>query len=147
MRGNAHLGVAFFAYSLVSLGLLKLVEPSTKQILIGLAAAFLVSGLPDRDFNVPFIKHRSVLSHSLFFAVIYSAVIGYFNLYAGVGILVGLVSHISLDLVNYQGFEVLFPLSRKNYSLGWVSANNKVLNRSLFLGGFIGGVLILAFYL
>lgn len=62
------------------------------------------------------VGHRT-LTHSLLFAVVVGALISLFKFWLGIGISVGLFSHIILDLLTPGGVAFLYPFNKKRIKL------------------------------
>jgi len=59
-----------------------------------------------------FVRHRGI-THSLFFAVLLSLVIGGFNLWAGFGFFSGYISHLFLGALTLRGVGLFWPIRWK----------------------------------
>lgn len=104
------------------------IEPNT---IILIASSALGGLLPDIDhpksylgskvFLISDLLYSSVghrtLTHSLLFAFIIGAAGLYFNPWIGLGIFVGIISHILLDLMTPTGVSFLYPFYKKRIKL------------------------------
>jgi membrane-bound metal-dependent hydrolase YbcI (DUF457 family) len=109
-----------FAYSLLSL-----MHFSRNEILI----ASLLATLPDVDLAY---KHR-MLCHNLFFVFIVPFLISLYLHISYLAILMALLSHVSLDLFNYSGVALLYPISSERYGLGLFKSGWPTLMFVLFI--------------
>lgn len=66
--------------------------------------------LPTLLYNT--VGHRS-LTHSLLFAAIMSALFGFIDISLGIGVFIGIISHILLDMLTPQGVSYLYPFKKK----------------------------------
>ncbi|RMF05154.1 metal-dependent hydrolase [Candidatus Woesearchaeota archaeon] len=88
----------------------------------GFPAAIFGSVLPDSDLPTghavkrflkkALLKHRGV-THSLLFAAIVSAGVWFLSRDAGMGLLLGIASHLALDSLNPMGVELFWPLKKR----------------------------------
>lgn len=58
------------------------------------------------------VGHRS-LTHSLFFSFIMGIIVAIFDIGLGIGIFLGILSHIFLDMFTPQGVSYLYPFNKK----------------------------------
>lgn len=99
----------------------------TIQPLLLIGGSAIGSLLPDIDHpksylgnKVPIIPtllyttvgHRS-LTHSLLFAAIMGTLLGLIDIPLGIGMFIGIISHILLDMLTPQGVSYLYPFKKK----------------------------------
>lgn len=104
------------------------IEPNT-VLLIG--SSILGSLLPDIDHPKSFIGnkipilpsilystvgHRTI-THSLVFALVVGILAAMFNIWIGIGLAVGILSHIILDMLTPMGVAYLYPFNKKKIKL------------------------------
>jgi membrane-bound metal-dependent hydrolase YbcI (DUF457 family) len=94
---------------------------------VELAAAALLAPLPDLDV---FLLHRELL-HNLFFAVGFPLALARAVPIPLPAALLALLSHIALDSLSPSGVALLFPLSRRRWSLGIVRSGFQTLALAL----------------
>lgn len=58
------------------------------------------------------VGHRT-LTHSLLFVIVAGSIVGLFNISLGVGVALGILSHIVLDMLTGSGVAYLYPFQRK----------------------------------
>lgn len=158
MYWSGHYGVALLAYAPV-----LYVFASQGEMVTGVAGGVLVlalSTLPDVDHQIPLVAHRSV-THTLAFAAFVGAVVGGAVWFApvagepreilayGAGGLAAfaIVAHLLADALTPMGVPLLWPLTRRRYSLGVTPAGNVFWNGGLLvLGVFANVVAVLSIY-
>lgn len=108
--------------------------------------------LPDVDHSLPLVPHRGP-THSLGFALLVAGA------FAGVGLVLGsameftaaagiglgafgfvvggaaVVAHLAADVLTPSGAPLLWPVSRRRYSLRLARADNLLWNYGLLVGG------------
>ncbi|WP_254534923.1 metal-dependent hydrolase [Halomarina litorea] len=147
MYWPGHWGVSLLLYAPVAFVLLSEAEAPALALAGGVGVLSL-SRLPDVDFRLPFVSHRGI-THTLLFALAVGAALGGavallaeqvgvggglapFAAFVGV---YGIVAHLAADVVTPAGVPLLWPLSRRRYSLGLVRASNGVANYLLLGAG------------
>lgn len=100
------------------------VEPN---VLLVVGAATFGALLPDIDHPKSFIGNKvpivsdmlyntighRTLTHSLIFAFVVGIIGMIFNLWIGIGLTLGVVSHIALDMIGPHGVAFLYPFNKK----------------------------------
>lgn len=123
MKAKAHV-IGGMVFTVSAMLLLKHYEVnynlSDTEIIFG---GFLGSLLPDIDhkksllgsiIHLP-VKHRT-LTHSLFFLLLLSVVVAQYNLSLAIGLFVGMLSHLILDMAGRKSAGIcLFYPSKKKY--------------------------------
>ena len=142
MLRSGHYGAALVLYAPAGFLLLSY-DPALA--VLGGAGAVGLSRLPDCDLRVPFVDHRGA-THTLLFLVLVAATLGwlgslfagYFgmdrDLIAGLGVLVGVVavgSHLLADALTPYGVPLLWPLTRRRYSVSLAAATDPLANYGL----------------
>jgi len=112
-------------------GLTQLVPIELKQVIILYGCCALGSILPDIDHPeafisrfipiIPFLINKAVghrtFTHSILFATIVFLIVGNYNVEAGTGVAVGIVSHILLDMLSPYGVAFLYPFIKKRIKI------------------------------
>ncbi len=100
------------------------------------------STFPDIDLKMG-IAHRK-WTHSIAFAVLVGLVFGYVTKLFGLGFesgfwgaFGGTVLHIAGDLLTYQPFAPLYPISKKKMALGLFRSDNVLANKFMLICGCI----------
>lgn len=68
------------------------------------------------DLLYSFVGHRT-LTHSLLFAFIIGAIGLYLNTWIGIGVFIGIISHILLDMLTPSGVSFLYPFKKERIKL------------------------------
>lgn len=76
------------------------------------------------------VSHRGIF-HTLFFAVILSGVIYYFNKYAGLGFLAGYVLHLLLDCLTTYGVKLFWPVF--NFKISFFIRSGGLIEEIIFV--------------
>lgn len=115
----------------VALAITKVVSVDFKSQVIVYSSCILGSLLPDIDHPkaiiskyIPIIPgllydtvgHRT-LTHSLLFTLIIGLICSYFNLLLGIGLSLGILSHILLDLPGPYGVAFLYPFKKERIKI------------------------------
>lgn len=111
------------------------------QTLVVLVSSLIGSLIPDADLRY---RHRTAL-HNIFSLVAIPLATGYILYLLGAsleivrlvvsGLSIGYLTHIIGDIVTYRGVALLYPLSRKRYSLGIGSTEDLHVNMIGYLVG------------
>lgn len=126
--------------------------------LLGFIGVYLVEPLPDKDFRIPFLRHRGT-SHSLFSALVVGIVLGAVGWVTGkqlpllsaetlagfgfaVGV-VGILTHLLGDIITESGIQPFLPISKWRVSLSPVNADSTIANSALFGLGILALVVVL----
>lgn len=143
-----HYGVSLALYSPVGCWLVATGE--TTAALAGGAGLLALSMLPDVDTLLPVVPHRGP-THTLPFAVLVAGVtwaaatatgfgahpvgpVELSSFAAGVAAF-AILSHLAADVLTPMGVALLWPLSRRRYTLSLCRASNRVANYLLFALG------------
>ncbi len=88
-------------------------------------------------------EHRG-FSHTLTFAFLCGALMGFFTLkvfgdfsVGFVGAFLGVLSHILGDLLTHKPFSPLYPFCRRRFALKLVKSSNPIANYLLLISGFV----------
>lgn len=155
MYRTGHYGAALLVYAPVGFAL-SAVDPAL-AVLCGVGAVAL-SRLPDYDLMVPFVDHRGITHTVVFLLVVASLLAGAGWAFAdafgtppvptaAVGAIAGTVavgSHLLADALTPAGVPLLWPLSKKRYTLSVARASNPIANYGLLAAG-VGLTVALAF--
>jgi membrane-bound metal-dependent hydrolase YbcI (DUF457 family) len=76
------------------------------------------------------VSHRGIF-HTLFFAIILSGVIYYFNQYAGLGFFAGYVLHLALDCLTTRGVKLFWPVF--DFKIGFFVHSGGLIEEILFV--------------
>jgi len=106
MREYTHIAGAILFY-LILVYLLNL-----HDIIIGIIFAGWISVFPD-ILDKLIGKHRSI-GHSILW-ILPLILVGYFNIYLGIALLTGFLSHLFLDIFTRNGCPLLYPILRTNF--------------------------------
>lgn len=104
------------------------VEPN---VILVVGAATLGALLPDIDHPKSFIGNKvpiipdilystighRTLTHSLIFAFVVGVVGMIFSLWIGLGLTLGIISHIALDMIGPHGVAFLYPFNKKRVKI------------------------------
>ncbi len=145
MYWPGHWGASLLLYAPVAFVLLP-TDPVLA--LAGGIGVLSLSRVPDVDLRLPFVSHRGV-THTMAFALAVGAALGgaaaLLGRQAGLGDALvpfaafvgvyGIVAHLAADVVTPSGVPLLWPLSRRRYSLGLVRAGNTLANYLLLGAG------------
>lgn len=158
MYQTGHYGAALLAWAPVGYTLLA-VDPVLA--LVGGAGALALATLPDVDHKLPLVSHRGV-THTIPFLLVVSGALaavgwhlgqGSYQPYGGsvrgatFGFVVGVVgigSHLLADVLTPMGVKLLWPFSRRNYSLRLTPAKNPLANWTLLVLGLLASGAALA---
>ena len=114
----------WYAHLLFGLAIVSILTPDPMLLLL----AALLSLISDMDKP---LGHRHWFSHSIFAALIFSAVAfiasGFQPIYAIVAFL-AVASHVVLDFLTKSGVPILHPWKKRHYGLRVFSAHNKKAN-------------------
>ena len=150
MRAEGHVGFSLILSCPLMLYLTRGGIFNIQTSIVALMVIASVSTVPDLDIRLE-IKHR-YYTHNITFTTILSAVIAYIASKAGISFIqafivcfLGIVSHLLIDLFNYVGLPLAYPLSKKRYSLKIVTARNRAANKALFTMGVTSLVLYLLY--
>lgn len=80
MYRPGHTGVWLLLYSPIAFALFKAGEPIVA--IFGAIIVFVTEPIPDRDMNIPFLKHRG-FSHTIGFALLVGAILGVIGFFIG----------------------------------------------------------------
>ena len=151
-----HYGVSLIVFTPLGLALVLAGEPELAAV-TGAVMLWLAM-LPDVDHRIPGLRHRGP-THTLVFALVVGTVLAALGVVVpheldpvvqlGLGVfgfVVGFVSvlaHLAADLLTPMGVQLLWPFSRRRYSLELVRADSPLANYALLLGGVLlaGGVI------
>lgn len=108
---------------------------------IFISVAFIAAMVPDIDTRKSFLgsivvlpglllKHRGIL-HSVVFAIFLLVLAPFINSVYYLAFVVGYASHIFLDLLNKEGVEVFYPVSKK-MSHGFIKSGGIIEKAMLF---------------
>lgn len=156
MYPNGHRGISLGLFAPVALLLVH--GGFTPLAVLGGLVVVGLARLPDKDQNLPFVKHRGI-THTVWFALVVGLVVGAgcsvvaevagldplllfaFGTFAGA---YGIVGHILGDVITPAGVRPFAPLRSTKYSFGVVKAANPIANY-LFLavGGSLYGAALL----
>lgn len=126
MKGTTHIAAgALSALAAYKLGI------CTQPIEI-LAGAIITSKLPDIDQKLPLLRHRGQ-THSIICPILLYIASGYYSRSLLLGMAIGWISHIIIDLFNGKGIEILYPLSKQNYRIMDIKYNGIIENVLLVL--------------
>lgn len=83
-----------------------------------MAGAIITSKLPDIDQKTKLLRHRGE-THSIVWPIILYIASLYMTNGRNIviGAIIGLLSHLALDLMNGKGIEIIWPLNSKNYRI------------------------------
>lgn len=146
MLKTGHYGAALLLYAPVGF-LLFSIDPALA--VLGGVGSVALARLPDYDLQVPFLEHRGA-THTLAFLVLVAATLGWVgHLFAGefgtaptrttalgvvvAGVAVG--SHLLTDALTPSGVPLLWPLTRRRFSVSLAAATDPVANYGLFALG------------
>ena len=80
MYRPGHIGVWLLLYSPIAFALFKAGEPIV--VIFGAIVVFVTEPIPDRDMNIPFLKHRG-FSHTIGFALLVGGILGVLGNFLG----------------------------------------------------------------
>ncbi|WP_115865698.1 metal-dependent hydrolase [Halorussus litoreus] len=146
-----HYGVALVLYAPAGCALLALGDPTAA--FAGGAAVLWLTMLPDWDSWLPLISHRGP-THTLAFAALVAAVawavtggvaeaaglsrsvgpVALPTFAAGIGAL-AILAHLAADLLTPMGVAVLWPATRRRYTVSLTTADSALWNYALFALG------------
>lgn len=148
MYRTGHYGVALVAYA--PLGALLLAVATPEVALLSGAAVLALTPLPDYDQRIPLVKHRGG-THTVAFAVLVGVLTGLVGWALGagpaplgplagaaLGAVVGvhaILAHLAADAITPAGIRPLWPVSDREFALGWVRAANPLANYGLLAAG------------
>ena len=153
MLKTGHYGAALLLYAPVGFLLLS-VDPALA--VLGGVGTVALARLPDYDLRVPFVRHRGV-THTLAFLAVVAAALGWVgHLFAGefgtsptrtagLGVVVAVVavgSHLLADALTPSGVPLLWPLSRRRFSVSVATATSPVANYGLLALGLAATVAV-----
>ena len=101
-------------------------------------AAIITSTLPDVDQKVKILRHRGQ-THSLAFVAVFILVWCKISRNEIVGLIIGIASHLALDMLNGKGIELLWPMNSKNYRIMDLKYNGVVEN--ILIGMMVVGII------
>ncbi len=151
-----HYGVSLIAFTPLGLALVVVGEPELAAV-TGAVMLWLAM-LPDVDHRIPGLRHRGP-THTLVFALVVGTAFAALGVvvpheldavvqlgFGVFGFVVGAVSvlaHLAADLLTPAGVQLLWPFSRRRYTLGLVRADSPLANYALLLVGVVvsGGVI------
>jgi len=147
MYRRGHLGVSLLVFAPVGLALVLLGRPDLA--VVGGAAMLWLAMLPDWDHRLPVVSHRGP-THTLAFALLVGAV----GAGAGAGLAtvldggratlvpfgfaigtLAILAHLLADALTPAGVPVLWPLSRRDFSVSLTRADNTLANYVLLAVG------------
>jgi inner membrane protein len=148
MLKTGHYGAALLLYAPVGFLLLS-VDPALA--VLGGVGSVTLARLPDYDLLVSFVQHRGA-THTLAFLAVVAAALGWLgHVFAGqfgtastrtaglgvavAGVAVG--SHLLADALTPSGVPLLWPLSRRRFSVPLTTAGNPVANYGLLAVGLV----------
>ena len=150
MYPNGHRGISLRLFAPFALALTA--AELTGLALLGGVVVVGLARVPDKDQNVPFVKHRG-FTHTVWFAFGVGTVVGtLFYVVSGVvavlspvlmflfGLFVGafgIVGHIAGDVITPAGITPFAPLRDTKYSFGIVRAANPIANYLFLLIGVV----------
>lgn len=157
-----HYGVSLIVFTPIGLALVVVEQPELAAV-TGAVMLWLAM-LPDVDHRIPGLRHRGP-THTLVFALVVGTALACLGVVVpheldpmvqlGLGVfgfVIGVVSvlaHLVADLLTPTGVQLLWPFSRRRYSLDVVCADNPLANYALLVagvavaGGVIGAALVL----
>lgn len=154
-----HYGVALLSWAPVGAILLAAGRP-VDAVLVGIGIVGLAR-LPDYDMQIPLLSHRGP-THTAAFALLVGVVLagaGWFLArgsgmwtrldLAGMGATIGLLSvgsHLLADWLTPAGIPLLWPLSRRRYSISITRADNSFANVGLLAIGVFAAVSTVLFF-
>ncbi|WP_070000690.1 metal-dependent hydrolase [Cellulosilyticum sp. I15G10I2] len=109
----------------------QLIQIDPQQVVIFYGCCTLGSILPDIDHPEAFISkfipllpyalynsvgHRT-LTHGILFTAIIFLLVAFINIVAGVGIALGILSHIALDMLSPYGVAFLYPFNKERIKI------------------------------
>lgn len=147
MRKDGHIGFSLLVLSLIQyihqkfgVPTLLTVEPVGLETFLSTAIFILASLLPDIDLKLG-IAHRKY-THNVLFALLLGMIGGSVLLFAGLdyylgftAAFLGVISHLSADMLTRMPFAPLWPISGKKVKLGLVSSGNTLVNEGFLVLG------------
>jgi inner membrane protein len=143
---RGHLGVSLLVFAPIGLALVFLGRPTLA--VVGGAAMLWLAMLPDWDHRIPLVPHRGP-THSLAFALLVGGVgaavgAGFASVAGGGEELVAfgfgigalaVLAHLLADALTPAGVPLLWPLSRRDFSVYLTRADNTIANYVLLAIG------------
>ena len=92
------------------------------SILVGVQGIEVVAGavcscmIPDIDQKIKWLGHRRQ-THSILFLAMFVVLAIFIQRDVTIGLILGIWSHLQIDMFNSKGIELFWPFNTKNYSL------------------------------
>ncbi len=138
MHREGHIGFSLIVISIV----MSLLNSWDFKALITAIIALGFSTFPDVDLKLG-IAHRK-WTHSVFFGLIVGLASGWIAKMSGLsfeagflGAFGGVTLHILGDLLTYQAFAPLYPLSKRKIALGLFRSDNVIVNKLMLILGIL----------
>jgi len=147
---SGHYGTALIVYA--PLGVVLAAVSSLEVALVAGAATLGLTVVPDYDLRVPGLDHRGA-THTLGFGLLVAVATGSAGWFLGAGVapfgplpggllgatvgFVAIVAHLVADATTPAGIRPFWPVSDREYGLGWVTAANPLVNYGLFALGIL----------
>lgn len=148
MYRSGHYGAALVGYA--PFGVVVAVYSSLEVAIVAGGATLALTVVPDYDHRVPGLDHRGA-THTVGFALLVAGVTGTVGWVLGAGVapfdpvsggvlggtvgLVAILAHLVADAITPAGVRPFWPVSAREYGVGWIGAANPVANYGLLCLG------------